>query len=874
MNLEEFATKYKDAHPGYILSDWYYAAIPAYLLQIRAQMLGAEPLPPVEQFILKCLDAGLDTSKQISGALGLPQIVLVAALENLEKQGCVIIIPARDQDSEKIRITQKGRRLLSELSLQIPREETFSICQDGLTGEFFPFRHLLTPKVVNENGFYPVPFFIDTPKEAHLDLFALKQQWRLGLRSLPKDMQTLELLDIIKLEKVIPGYRVMRVLQFIHQSSHTVLAHVYDGVEQSASHENALLEMENRGIHALRGERKPADFIENQLPDPVEKILPKEIIQVARRKAAEVPRLVSQIEVIKTEVEKLDLKVKESESLEEQSLAEQEADNLRAQISDLQNQIKRLNNAVPTVEVLSMIEHRPKLLQALREAKEQAIIVSPWLTLDAVNRELLDLIRDAVRRNVKVWIGYGFGESKYIEKKALEKLKEIQDSRFGRNLIIKNFGCSHAKVLICDEEFMVTTSFNWLSFAGREDWGNRVEFGTLVRDRKAIKMMIHHLMPLFGEKLDRSSGEGPNPMLNNQSLEASDKQSTNAIDPRELSSISKHKGPFVFIGNLPYDTTCEDLRVLLDDYGEVIDAAFIPALQADCISAVVKLQNRTSAKKERIGNVEKLSDIQVGGQSLFVRKVMTIDEAIRINSSPLPINRVCNIGYQNKKHGRRYDIEKIVQIYAEEYERYEKYLEQANVSYAHEYSYEEPSFIEENCKTEMRRCLFIDNLPDSFNEEDISHLFSSAGEVISVELFREADTLRSLGCGMVQVGNEVDINSVINRFQGEKVKGQVIELFLVDSQQDAYQLAKTPREARKSFMNYLEKGEDPASLSSDSSDNSAYSDNGEDIFDHLKRKNLSLLFIDNVVLDQQRLREQLQRFGSLYKFKWISDLSG
>jgi phosphatidylserine/phosphatidylglycerophosphate/cardiolipin synthase-like enzyme len=47
-------------------------------------------------------------------------------------------------------------------------------------------------------------------------------------------------------------------------------------------------------------------------------------------------------------------------------------------------------------------------------------------------------------------------------------------------------GDTHAKILISDAKFAVTTSFNWLSFKGDRDRTFRDERGTLVSDPQKI----------------------------------------------------------------------------------------------------------------------------------------------------------------------------------------------------------------------------------------------------------------------------------------------------------------------------------------------------------------------------------------------------
>ena len=46
------------------------------------------------------------------------------------------------------------------------------------------------------------------------------------------------------------------------------------------------------------------------------------------------------------------------------------------------------------------------------------------------------------------------------------------------NDIVKTAG-THQKILVCDRQFAITGSFNWLSYKGRQDSGYREELGVL-----------------------------------------------------------------------------------------------------------------------------------------------------------------------------------------------------------------------------------------------------------------------------------------------------------------------------------------------------------------------------------------------------------
>jgi len=319
--------------------------------------------------------------------------------------------------------------------------------------------------------------------------------WNNARKSMPKFMQSQEIFDILEIDKTFVRYRLIRVLQFVRPSDGKLQVQVYDGSDRSLGHEAALLRMEAEEIRALRAEKKIGP---QHGADPAERLIEPQVYAAAKQLAVEVPRLQEEIEQRERKIRDAEEQKRSSRTKEELAQANQDIGDLQAEVAQLRAQIESFTQAAPRTEVLPMAEHRPRLLKALQDAQRRIIIVSPWLTRKAVNWELRDGIAHTVERGVQVIIGYGFSEEGDREEEiTLSSLERIQKGRGGRNLKLERIGDSHAKVVVCDDAYLITTSFNWLSFAGRSDWGNRVEFGTLTSDRKAITQMLDELSTLF-----------------------------------------------------------------------------------------------------------------------------------------------------------------------------------------------------------------------------------------------------------------------------------------------------------------------------------------------------------------------------------------
>ena len=190
---------------------------------------------------------------------------------------------------------------------------------------------------------------------------------------------------------------------------------------------------------------------------------------------------------------------------------------LRRDISQLDNKFLREkleSIAQNKVDILSTPnEHREKLIEALKNARETVVILSGWTTSFTVNQEFRRIITQCLKRGVIIYIGYGYqkdGEErvkKEYEGEARQTLVELQswieNKRDLKGQLIVFFCPNHAKTLIKDDEYAINGSFNWLSSFGTSENEKRSwivydkEFVTQERD-SIIKVLEHPLRPTKG----------------------------------------------------------------------------------------------------------------------------------------------------------------------------------------------------------------------------------------------------------------------------------------------------------------------------------------------------------------------------------------
>ena len=153
-------------------------------------------------------------------------------------------------------------------------------------------------------------------------------------------------------------------------------------------------------------------------------------------------------------------------------------------------QIDNLTNGTQ----LSTYEH-PKFFEyAFKYSQKEIVIISPWIRWEII-KDKQDDIENALKRKVEITFFYGMGKKSDIDTKSKDFFLDMQKKypnllKFSTNNDIND----HSKIIICDRDWMVTTSFNWTSFKGDKNREERKERGSFINDRsevlKTIKVYI------------------------------------------------------------------------------------------------------------------------------------------------------------------------------------------------------------------------------------------------------------------------------------------------------------------------------------------------------------------------------------------------
>jgi hypothetical protein len=490
LTLEEL--RRYDNRTGFDLVSCREVGLPVYKITVQALTQLRKDIPSIEEYVLKSINVGLSSEEDIGRFLGLELPIIKDATINLRMSEDIDLIAPDGSLMQVWKLTKKGEGTLRDAKIIVPEERTFDINFDGLLryprwyGQL-ESRFLLKAKDLRDKDIIEIePSGKKPPELSDLklkDVDTIIRQIE-GARK-AKVKQERDLLALKAIERRQRFFQPAMALIYKAKDSDDVqVAFAIDGV-LSNEHEAAFAR--SNGVKKLKiletiKESTPRKLAEEVLgrdfvaQNPIPNIeLVKEKVFTAQAE------LQAQIETTRNRIE-------QTNNDEEKRILNQQLQEASQRIEELENQLESALASLP-IRFLEVYEHRPLLEQAFKDSKERLMIISPWIRASSVDKRFLQLFENLLKRGVQVFIGYGLGENddkKHSCDIQAEKHLQKLANQYKTNFLLKRLGDTHAKILISDAKFAVTTSFNWLSFKGDRDRTFRDERGTLVSDTHKI----------------------------------------------------------------------------------------------------------------------------------------------------------------------------------------------------------------------------------------------------------------------------------------------------------------------------------------------------------------------------------------------------
>lgn len=473
--------------PGYILLSYREVALPFWKVPLRCRVLRRKPIPAIDEFVLRAISTGLRTDVEVASFLGLPGRVVETTMGSLVSAGHLSPTPVEADHSVGFALTLRGKTAVSQLVEELPEERTLELAFDGLTRGFAIVEESdrWRPRDLQRAGLLEIPAFPpDPPDIGPDDTSAVAATVRDVLAQ--SDSELLAVLGLADKREKFFVRAIAMVFQPDGQPGDATVAFLVDG-RPSPSHDDAFAAAEGRrklglltnlhesGLPATQ--REVSSQLLTDLPRPEEVANLRRITSVLRERHA---RIVSGATV--------DGDGKTSDPTE--------AEDVATQLEEAETVLDLL-----PVRILEVHEHPGYLRDALDQARDRLLIVSPWIRAKVVDRPFRDRLEKLLKDGVQVCIAHGIDDGTNApdwDKRAEESLEELASTH--PNFVLKRLGDTHAKILVVDDRFVIVTSFNWLSYKGDPKLPFRDERGTLVTVKSEIDR-------IYVDYLDRATAD-------------------------------------------------------------------------------------------------------------------------------------------------------------------------------------------------------------------------------------------------------------------------------------------------------------------------------------------------------------------------------
>ncbi len=449
-DLESIAQRL-DRRDGHRLVAYREVGLPVFRVNCAITFQEASQLGAIEEFMLKSIARGVDSISDLERFLGLPSKVVISQLGQLAFENAVA---SRGGEPVRYILTGEGsRRLATAASFALVRQR-IPVYVDGITRQLVALDHreLWTSKQLDPVGVLP-PVERRMPHAADIDLAQVNRVIAL-MAKVGNPTQRAVRLDAVIGKPTLLFRRALAASFKSHDGRRISITFAIDG-RPSIEHEIAY---ERSGVAAkspLFGTLFDAD---------------------KRRR---------EVQAVARELRR-DIHIAEDappESLRRRPL-------LTLAGTDA------ISVTSSKIRVLGVYDHPPLLRDALERAQTRLLIVSPWIRAAVVDNAFIKRLTACLNRGVEVIIAYGIGrddpgerDPDRLARESLEALAKAFD-----NFRLVRKGNTHAKVLLVDDAYFVTTSFNWLSFRGDPNQPMREEEGTLVEDASAVNAYHASLM--------------------------------------------------------------------------------------------------------------------------------------------------------------------------------------------------------------------------------------------------------------------------------------------------------------------------------------------------------------------------------------------
>lgn len=457
--IKIFQDKIRKYHslPEAIVIDCKPIGYPFYVLNIDLTFLNNRDLELLEEFVMKCINHDLTEIEKISSFLGVDNHITEKVLSELISRNLI-------KREDELILTQDGLDALQKQTILAPASETRTFYLDALNGKLtdnFSFKSFDDKEHSNNS----INKIIKKPIKNHVeDLIGYYEYIEKRLQN-TNDSNYIELIQVNKIEKVYAQWHEIEVVLYKNNPND-------EEIEYETFSKSSIQKEYRETIQQLKTEGK--------------KILTP-IFQETKQYELESTSFTNNISDISDEdiknVEHITAKISSLDDSD--SFSKSQTHKVQEKIQKLKQELEELKSKTRISEVVHTYEIRNYLLKTLKQAKHRLMIISPWIKRNVVNHDFISTLEKALRRQVKVYIIYGIkGATFQNDKRSIEQLEKLMNNY--KNFTFQKTTNSHRKQIVCDEEFAIVASFNFLSFRADPNLTYRDELGIVLRGKQTI----------------------------------------------------------------------------------------------------------------------------------------------------------------------------------------------------------------------------------------------------------------------------------------------------------------------------------------------------------------------------------------------------
>ena len=455
------------------------AGLPIYTVTVDVLMQVRKKITPLDEFVLRAIASGIGQVEEIAEFLGVEQGIVESVATGLYLRDA-LDLPLGEGGDRVLRLAPAGEEMVTTLTEDSPQEREVWFNFDRLLWRASPIsgRELIKEKDGKDLGLLGIRprhagrAVIDDFTVAEVDS-AVKAFLKI------EDSES----DILLIKRVVKCNRKLQICHVLIYGDASGGSAIEIAVDGHIRPEFGL------AIEGLGG----ADYLKISLEHSATQVEVEAIPNIAD--GVEVTSLEAQDNEIRSAVEAAG--ISDAGNIEE---AEFESALGREFLDSSGKQ-----RGTMTVRSMDTYENALYFQKAPETVQERFLVISPWVKGGVVNKQFLDKLHSMARRGVVCHIGYGITPD--AENSHENRIKDLHSwaSKFP-NVVVGCLGNTHAKVLICDGEF-VNGSFNWLSFAGDRGRTYRQEICTLTPSGHKV---VDEQYQIFKSQIEAAAGKVAN----------------------------------------------------------------------------------------------------------------------------------------------------------------------------------------------------------------------------------------------------------------------------------------------------------------------------------------------------------------------------